>query len=138
MKPKKILFILALLAATVGFFFFIYQNKIERINNDWNTKIEGKIDKDISSEIGPHGEHVQYFSIKNTNMNYIKNLITQNQIKSDTAIEQIKNIVITDLPKAHLILAKENHFGILTKDNCNLILWYSDDTNEVHLIENLS
>ena len=41
MKPQKILFILALLVATVGFFFFIYQDKIERINNDWNSELLG-------------------------------------------------------------------------------------------------
>ena len=34
-------------------------------------------------------------------------------------------------------MSKKNHFGVLTKDESSLIIWYSDETNEVNLLENL-
>ena len=140
-KLFKILFILFLLTASISLFFFIYENKIHRINQDWNIKIEGEIDENISSELGPHGEHVQYLKIKNINKRYIKSLFENHSLSNNDAIYEIKNIINFNLSKSSYdfdsILSNNYHFISLTKDNCKLFLWYSDNTNDTHLLENL-
>ncbi len=142
MKQKRILFVAVLLIATVGFFFFIYQGKLERMNHEWDIKLEGKIAEDISTKPGPHGDCTEYLKIKNANMDYLRNLVSENEVSSKEAIENIKEIIEADLAEESSydfssILAEENHFGVLTKDNWNLFLWYSDNTDEVYLLDDI-
>ena len=136
---KRISFISIIICMTLVLFFLFYQNKIDRINQFWNTKLEGKVENLVSGELGPHGEHTQYMEISGSDWDYITDLSNTYSVPGNETINELKRIVNEDLSEHGTVvnstLSDDNHYMMLEKDNCKLFLWYTNDLDCVRLLE---
>ena len=123
----------------VVLFFLFYQDKIDRINQFWNTKLEGKVENQVSGELGPHGEHTQYMEIIGSDWEYVTDLSNTYSVPGNQTISELKRIVNEDLSEHLSVLnpafSDDSHYIMLEKDSCKLFLWYPNDFSTLHLLE---
>ena len=139
---KRISFVSLIICMTLVLFFLFHQNKIDRINQFWNTKLEGKVENLVSGELGPHGEHTQYMEISGSDWDYITDLSNTYSVPGNQhykTISELKRILKEDLSEHFSVLNPTlsdcSHYMMLEKDNCKLFLWYAENMNRLHLLE---
>ena len=136
---KRFLFLSLIICMVVVLFFLFYQDKIDRINQFWNTKLEGKVENQVSGELGPHGEHTQYMEIIGSDWEYVTDLSNTYSVPGNQTISELKRIVNEDLSEHLSVLnpafSDDSHYIMLEKDSCKLFLWYTEDMNRLHLLE---
>lgn len=136
---KRFLFLSLIICMTLVLFFLFYQDKIDRINQFWNTKLEGKVENQVSGELGPHGEHTQYMEISGSDWDYITDLSNTYSVPGNETINELKRIVNEDLSEhgsvVNSTLSDDSHYMMLEKNNCKLFLWYTENMNRLHLLE---
>ena len=136
---KRISFISIIICMTLVLFSLFYQNKIDRINQFWNTKLEGKVENLVSGELGPHGEHTQYMEIIGSDWEYVTDLSNTYSVPGNQTISELKRIVNEDLGEhgsvVNSTLSDDSHYMMLEKDSCKSFLWYPNDFSTLHLLE---